>query len=94
MHAILLSCLLTLGLTLWIAGTGKRRSYGAAGKSQSRRVSSRSEALRQLGLGEEADENAIHAAYKHLMLKYHPDHGGSHQRAAILNQARDILLRS
>jgi preprotein translocase subunit Sec63 len=58
-----------------------------------RRAMSRLEALQLLGLGYEADPRTIRAAYKRLMIQYHPDHGGSHQTAARLNLARDTLLR-
>jgi preprotein translocase subunit Sec63 len=58
-----------------------------------RKAMSRIEALHLLGLDNEKDPRKIKAAYTRLMNKYHPDHGGSHQAAATLNQARDILLR-
>jgi len=54
---------------------------------------SRLDALRLLGLNDSAGVPAIRAAYKRLMFQYHPDHGGSTQRAAMLNLARDTLLR-
>ena len=55
---------------------------------------SRLEALQLLGLDRQADSHAVREAYKRLMIQYHPDHGGSHQTAAELNRARDILLRT
>ena len=58
-----------------------------------RRAMSRLEALRLLGLNDSAGVPAIRAAYKRLMIQYHPDHGGSTQRAAMINLARDTLLR-
>src|SRR5580704_6616828 len=47
-----------------------------------RRAMSRIEALHLLGLENESDPIVIRAAYKRLMIQYHPDHGGSHQAAA------------
>ena len=53
---------------------------------------SRAEALDILGLEEGASETAIEAAYKALIVKNHPDQGGTDWLAARLNEARDILL--
>jgi hypothetical protein len=63
------------------------------GRHTARRAMSRLEALQALELGDDADGNAIRTAYMRLMREYHPDHGGSHQKAARLNLARDTLLR-
>lgn len=52
----------------------------------------RSEALRVLGLAQDASEAAIKQAHRNLISKLHPDRGGSQTMAARLNQARDILL--
>ncbi|MDX2051436.1 MAG: DnaJ domain-containing protein [Polyangiaceae bacterium] len=53
----------------------------------------RAEALSVLGLKEGATRADIAREYKRLMLKVHPDHGGSEYLAAKLNQARDLLTR-
>ena len=52
---------------------------------------SRAEALAELGLGEGASVTDINSAYRNLIKKHHPDHGGSHAKAARLNQAKDLL---
>ncbi|HAT07724.1 MAG TPA: hypothetical protein DCS39_00545 [Rhodobiaceae bacterium] len=53
---------------------------------------SRAEALDILGLKEGASEEEIEAAFKALIIKNHPDQGGTDWLAARLNEARDILL--
>jgi curved DNA-binding protein CbpA len=39
-----------------------------------------------------ASREDIQAAYRRLIQRVHPDHGGSSYLAARLNQARDVLL--
>lgn len=58
----------------------------------SKKTMSRTEALDILGLEEGASEDEIEAAYKALIVKNHPDQGGTGWLAARLNEARDILL--
>lgn len=53
----------------------------------------RAEALDILGLKEGASDDEIEAAYKALIVKNHPDQGGSDWLAARLNEARDYLLK-
>lgn len=53
---------------------------------------SRAAALAELELGEGASAAEIHAAYRRLIKTHHPDHGGSHARAARINQAKDALV--
>ena len=52
----------------------------------------RAEALKVLGLQEGATESEISAAYKRLMMKTHPDTGGTDYFAQKLNEAREVLL--
>lgn len=54
----------------------------------------RKEAFAVLGLAEGASEAEIHDAYRRLIVKVHPDRGGSADLAARLNRARDVLLGS
>jgi len=88
----------TLSLVLWFVILCRKFAaftvQSRAGRANLRRAMSRLEALRLLGLGQEADPRSIRTAYKRLMIQYHPDHGGSHQTAARLNQARDVLLKT
>jgi hypothetical protein len=52
---------------------------------------SRADALDILGLKEGASEKDIHAAYRRMMKKHHPDNGGSAWLAARINEANQIL---
>ena len=74
-----------------------RQSFQQQGGSQRQQaamgVMDKEEALRILGLDDEADEEAIKAAHKQLMQKLHPDRGGSSYLSAKINEARDFLLK-
>ena len=57
-----------------------------------RRAMSLEEARDILGVGEDATDDDIRSAHKKLMLKLHPDRGGSHTLASKVNEAKDVLL--
>lgn len=52
----------------------------------------RAQALEILGLDAQASPADIEAAYKALIVKNHPDQGGTDWLAARLNEARSVLL--
>jgi hypothetical protein len=52
----------------------------------------RQEALATLGLQEGATADEIRAAHRRLILRMHPDAGGSAELAARINRAKDVLL--
>lgn len=54
---------------------------------------SKQQALDILGLDEGADQDEVKAAYHRLMKRLHPDVEGSDYLSALVNQARDILIK-
>ena len=68
------------------------RAQAEAAERPAQGDQARERAYEILGLAPGADEAAIREAHRRLMLKNHPDHGGSAYIAAEINRARDILL--
>lgn len=51
------------------------------------------DAYQMLGLAKGASGEEITRAHRSLMKKVHPDHGGTASLAALLNEAKDVLMR-
>jgi len=50
------------------------------------------EARAVLGVAPDADSTAVQEAHRRMILRVHPDAGGSDELARRVNRARDILL--
>jgi hypothetical protein len=79
----------------WRDELAGERASGSTGGSSARSTSGDmtvDEAYAILGLSPGADTEAIKEAHRRLMVKLHPDHGGSDYLATKINRARDVLL--
>ena len=75
-----------------LAGERAGSEGGAGARSTSGGDMSAEEAYAILGLSAGADAEAVKEAHRRLMVKLHPDHGGSDYFATKINRARDVLL--
>ncbi len=80
-------------LGLWLVTTARINAPRAATPAKTSSDMSLKEARSILGVGPDATEQEIQAAYGRLIRMAHPDKGGTTGLAAQLNAARDRLLR-
>lgn len=75
------------------AGQGQGDAGGGEARSRWSGAMSEDEAYEVLGLQKGASSDDIARAHRALMKKLHPDHGGSTNLAARVNEAKDVLMR-
>ncbi|HMK88334.1 MAG TPA: DnaJ domain-containing protein [Methylocystis sp.] len=74
-------------------GQGDARSRDGARAQRRPATISEDEAYEILGLKKGAPASEIARAHRELMKKLHPDHGGTTDLAARVNEAKDVLMR-
>ena len=84
--------LLPLLIPIIIKARRNAQAGGSSNTSRSSNKMTRVEAYEILDLRSGASRSEIIAAHRRLMLKIHPDQGGSTYLAIKLNQAKDLLL--
>jgi hypothetical protein len=80
---------------LWVLWRNNQSGFSgeAQGRPVSKGVITVEEAYKILGVSASATRQEIIDAHRKLILKNHPDRGGSSYLAAQINQAKDILLK-
>ncbi len=81
----------------WFVANGRRLPFsrphaGDLPRGRSSTRMTRAEAYEVLGLEPGANDEAVRAAHRRLILQNHPDKGGSDYLASKINEAKDILL--
>jgi hypothetical protein len=86
LRGVWLGALILIGAALWIGAGARPVAPTSPGMS-------RADAASMLGVAEDAGKDEIEAAYRRLMLRVHPDHGGATGLAAQLNAARAAMRK-
>ena len=76
----------------WRERAERKRAEADAPPQMRKPVLSKDEALALLGLKEDATPEDIKAAHRAIMMKVHPDQGGTDYLAAMVNQAKEVLV--
>lgn len=74
-----------IGVALWLLLRKSARTPMMLAESEARAI---------LGVGPNADAEAIRAAHRRLVSAVHPDKGGSAELTRRINAARDTLLQT
>ncbi len=83
-----------LGWLAWRGPPGRvRRSAPPSGRAPAVIDPEIAAARSLLGVGADAGDDEIKAAYRRIAAAVHPDRGGSAELARRVNDARDILLK-
>jgi hypothetical protein len=77
----------------WRAAGQGHQDAGAGNVRGAASAMSEDEAYEILGLQRGASREDVARAHRSLMKKLHPDHGGSTNLAARVNEAKDVLMR-
>lgn len=77
----------------WRPTDDQRRDPGSADAPRRAGAMSKDEAYEVLGLQKGASREEVVRSHRSLMKKLHPDHGGTTDLAARVNEAKDVLMR-
>ena len=77
----------------WRAAAQNQRHPGRGRAGRRAGTMSEDEAYEVLGLHKGASDEEVARSHRSLMKKLHPDHGGSTDLAARVNEAKDVLMR-
>ena len=77
----------------WRPTDNNRRDSGSADAGRRAGAMSKDEAYEVLGLQKGASREEVVRSHRSLMKKLHPDHGGTTDLAARVNEAKDVLMR-
>jgi hypothetical protein len=93
LRGVWVGTVILVGLSAYLAQAARPPRTSRQPATEPTRTMSEAEARSLLGVAPNASRDEIEAAYRRLMLRAHPDQGGSAGLAAQLNAARDRLLK-